>query len=189
MVGPLSTPIQRSAILDSALAIISSKGMSHLTVRRVAEGAGCSTTGVYTWFGGKNGLLDALQIDGFESFDAAVYAETSLIDGCRTYRRWALENPAHYLVMFGASAPDHAPSPEAQLRALDSYRRMVEVVRDRHHTPSAGDTVERDAHRIWATIHGHVMLELAEMRPLPPAVIEASFETTLQELDQLVAGS
>ena len=43
-----------------------------LTVRNVAAAAGCSTTGVYTYFGGKDGLVDAIFVDGFEKFDAAL---------------------------------------------------------------------------------------------------------------------
>ena len=62
----------RSAILEAALEILKAQGHEALTVRKVAERAGCSTIGVYTWFGGKDGLVDAILIDGFRAFAGAL---------------------------------------------------------------------------------------------------------------------
>ena len=84
-----------------------------LTVRNVASEAGCSTTGIYTYFGGKNGLVEAIFVEGFESFDAATapFMEVDdLAGGCRAYREWALANPTQYMVMFGRAVPDFVPS-------------------------------------------------------------------------------
>jgi AcrR family transcriptional regulator len=62
----------RARILDAALRLLADEGHAALTVRRVATEAGCSTIGVYTWFGGKDGLIDALWTEGFASFAAAL---------------------------------------------------------------------------------------------------------------------
>ena len=41
-------------------------------MRAVAKGAGCSTTGVYTWFGGKQGLVEAIFVDGPHTVSGAI---------------------------------------------------------------------------------------------------------------------
>ena len=54
----------RAQILAAALAILGEEDQHALTVRRVAARAGCSTIGVYTWFGSKDGLVDAILAEG-----------------------------------------------------------------------------------------------------------------------------
>src|SRR3954454_19289256 len=95
----------RQAILDAAIDILRRHGAGALTVRSVATAAGCSTTGVYTWFGSKNGLVEAIFVDGFRRFHDAQQAvldgdDPSLAALADAYRQWALANPTHYQVMF-----------------------------------------------------------------------------------------
>src|SRR4051812_15889204 len=73
-------PDARAAILAAALRILQHEGAGALTVRSVASGAGCSTTGVYTWFGGKNGLVEAIFVDGFQRFGAALAHAVAAVD-------------------------------------------------------------------------------------------------------------
>src|SRR5262245_24191315 len=109
----------RTAILDAAIGILQREGAGALTVRSVAAAAGCSTTGVYTWFGGKNGLIEAIFIDGFSRFGAALEVArsrgrgTTLPAQANAYRDWALANPTHYMVMFGGAVPNFQPSADA----------------------------------------------------------------------------
>jgi AcrR family transcriptional regulator len=172
-----STPDQRQAILDAALGVLRDDGPAALTVRRVAQGAGCSTTGVYTWFGGKDGLVDALYVAGFEAFDAALdEAGDGLLEQGRAYRRWALSAPTSYLVMFGAAVPGHEPSDEAQARATASFDRLVERVGHELRGPEPRDR----AFHLWAVIHGYVMLELQSMAPPDLVDADARFERGLR---------
>jgi AcrR family transcriptional regulator len=151
------TPMQQ-ALLDAALAIVREEGAAALTVRNVTARAGCSTSGVYTHFGGKHGLIEALYLDGFESFDRFVSArlESGLAAGGRAYREWALANPTHYLVMWGRAVPDFQPNPEAGARAYQSFLHLVEAVRR-----TGAEQPVAAAYHAWATMHGYVMLELA----------------------------
>ncbi len=171
MAETASTLEQRDRILASAVEVLQQEGAPALTVRRVAAGAGCSTTGVYTWFGGKEGLVDALFVEGFTSFDhALVEAGSDLVDLGRAYRRWALDHPTSYLVMFGRAVPDYEPSEEAMLTAGRSFDRLVDAVGEAH--PSSDPAAaRRRAFHLWATVHGYVMLELQGMAP--PDVGEA----------------
>jgi AcrR family transcriptional regulator len=121
----------RTRLLQAALDVLQRDGASGLTVRNVTAAAGCSTTGIYTYFGGKHGLVEALYLDGFRSFDRAVSAlldADRLEDAGREYRRWALANPTHYLVMFGRVVPDFVPSPAAMEEAARSFDALVRAV-------------------------------------------------------------
>jgi AcrR family transcriptional regulator len=182
----------RDRLVGAALSILQREGAAALTVRNITQVAGCSTTGVYTYFGGKHGLVDAIFLDGFESFDRAVgegFATGDLRASGRAYRAWALAHPTQYMVMFGRAVPDHEPSPEAHARALESFFRLVEAVG----TLRRGDVdvdvdadvnvdVAERAYHYWATIHGYVMLEIAGMGAQDRAESEALYERALELL-------
>jgi len=168
-----STPDQRIVILRAAIGIVQREGAAALTVRNVAAAAGCSTTGVYTYFGGKDGLVDAIFVDGFEKFDAALAAAADGLDPMdelyatgEAYRAWALANPTQYQMMFTRAVPDFVATAAAQARALLSFEALVERVA---RAIDAGDLAEHDpvelAMHVWATVHGYVMLELMQMQP------------------------
>src|SRR5881628_2840728 len=58
----------RRALLDTASRLLVKEGPQALTMRRVAAAAGCSTTVLYTTFGSKNGIAEALYREGFARF-------------------------------------------------------------------------------------------------------------------------
>ncbi|HEU5085430.1 MAG TPA: TetR/AcrR family transcriptional regulator [Acidimicrobiales bacterium] len=181
---------QRRAILDAALAVLAREGEAGFTVRRIAEAAGCSTTGVYTWFGGKAGLVDAIFVEGFESFDAALepaYAAGDLVAAGREYRRWALANPTHFLVMFGRAVPDVRPGEEALRRGLASFQRLVDHVR-LVRPDLAEDEAFDWAYHVNATVHGYVLTELTGMSTAPHRA-EELFELGLCRLLAPLSGS
>lgn len=176
----------RTILLESALTVLQNDGAAALTVRNIAEKAGCSTTGIYTHFGGKNGLVEAIYIDGFESFDQALsepLADGDLEEAGMVYRRWALENRTHYLVMFGRAVPDFQPSDKAQARALQSFVRLRDVVAD-----GGVDDPDRAAYHLYANVHGHVMLELVDMRPIDSIEPVELYRSGLVRMLSLLAG-
>jgi AcrR family transcriptional regulator len=174
----VSTPEQRRTILDAALTVLSRDGEARFTVRNVAHEAGCSTTGLYTWFGGKSGLVDAIFVEGFESFDrelAPAYAADDILAAGRAYRRWALANRTHYLVMFGRAVPDADPGPDALARGYRSFLALVALVR--RIRPELGeDEAFSWAYHVNATAHGYVMTEISGMSAAPPEALDELYE-------------
>ena len=167
----MSTPQadQRRQILDAALTVLARDGESAFTVRNIAAEAGCSTTGVYTWFGGKAGLVDAIFVEGFESFDAALgpaYAAGDVLASGRAYRQWALANRTHFLVMFGRAVPDVRPGDDAVARGYESFQRLVAHVH-RIRPDLTEDEAFDWAYHVNATVHGYVLTELTEMSTAP----------------------
>ena len=70
----------REALLAAAHDLLATEGAGALTVRRIAAAAGMSTMNVYSRFGGKDGVLDELFVDGFrrlaETMEASPRATT-----------------------------------------------------------------------------------------------------------------
>jgi AcrR family transcriptional regulator len=165
----------RRSILDAALRILTEQGHQALTVRRVASLAGCSTIGVYTWFGGKDGLVDALWVEAFSSFGGAIKKARPLpgpIGRLRAqahaYRKWALAHPAHYQVMFFNVIPGHAPGVEATIAAISAYETLFSAVKNASELGELrSEDVEAIALTCWATIHGLVSLQIAGAKPEP----------------------
>lgn len=182
-------------MLDAALRLLRDEGAGALRVRRVATEAGCSTMGVYTHFGGKDGLVEALWLDGFRRFGAAlddVPTKGNPLARCRrladAYRTWALAHPTHYELMFGRSVPEFRASPEAMAEAMRTFETLVQAVASAQvaEALAPGDPVEV-AMGLWGLVHGLVMIELAGVAPHaeagdPARIYEASVETMLAGL-------
>lgn len=160
----------RQAILDAAIDILHRHGAGALTVRSVATAAGCSTTGVYTWFGSKHGLVEAIFVDGFRGFHAAQQAVLDTVGPDLTalaeaYRTWALANPTHYQVMFQNAVPDFEPSDEAREVAWSTFAQLLIAAESTHRQRGLAGSVDDLAHHMWATVHGYVSLEISGMSP------------------------
>jgi AcrR family transcriptional regulator len=160
----------RNAILQAAVSILHEHGAGALTVRSVAAAAGCSTTGVYTWFGGKNGLVEAIFVDGFLRFGDALAAvrtrskpDRQLGAMAHAYREWARANPTHYMVMFGGAVPDFRPSEQARTTARGTFEPLVTAITALGAVNDLDGRPRSIAHHLWAGMHGYISLEIADM--------------------------
>jgi AcrR family transcriptional regulator len=174
----------RRALLDGASGLLVAEGPGALTMRRVAGAVGCSTTVLYTMFGAKEGLADALYREGFERLRGRLEAAPAggdplarLAALARAYRDNALAERAYYGVMFQRAIPGFEPSPASLAAAgasLDVLARAVEAAMN------AGALRPGDpravAEVLWAAVHGAVSLELAGHFP-DPEVAADRFQT------------
>jgi AcrR family transcriptional regulator len=168
-------PDSASAIAAAALDLLARGSVASLTVRAIAESAGTSTTGIYTYFGGKGGLLDALFIEGFDSFSSSIEQSVGsdpaarLRDATDRYRDWALAHPTHYLLMFASRAAGYTPGAAASEYGGASLNYLVTMVTDvleATRVPAApGPEPWVIANHVWRTLHGYVMLEIAGPGP------------------------
>ena len=166
-------PDLRAATLDAAAALFAAEGPSGLVVRRIAAAAGCSTMAVYHYFDGKQGLLDALYLEGHKRLSDAQRRrqftddpEADVRNTCFAYRDVALAYPGYFLVMFGRRDPGFPrPSGEALARGRENYARFIEVVRRWGEQSPLVTDAESAAHALWACSHGMVVIELACYAP------------------------
>jgi AcrR family transcriptional regulator len=160
----------RAALLEVASQALAEDGVHGLSTRRLAQLAGTSTTAIYTLFGGKEGLFEALFVEGFTRLSAALRAVAEStpdpLERLRAmnarYRAFALAHPADYGVMFERVLPGHVHSAASLEAAWMGMQPLLETVRA---CMSAGviahGDVEAVAMRFWASGHGLVSLELA----------------------------
>lgn len=157
-----------SSLLRAASEILASDGPSALTVRNIAQRAGVSTINVYSRYGGKDGIVDALYAEGYEELARAIESvprtddpEADLRACAEAYRRFALEHPSHYSVCLEAAYPDHTPSDRARGFASGAFDRLAARVARciERWSPVSVDTLVA-ATVIWAGLHGIVSLEL-----------------------------
>ena len=162
----------RDALLRAASTLLVKEGPSALTVRRIAAEAGVSTMGVYSRFGGKDGVVDALLREGFSELEDVIVAVPETDDPlgdlsrvCGAYRDFGLHNGARYRLMFEGLVPDFEPSEESIVVASQSFERTTERVgRCIEAGLLVGDRYEVAA-SLWAASHGLVSLELAGHKP------------------------
>lgn len=163
---------QRRLLLDAAGRLLETEGPQALTMRRIAGELGCSTSVLYTMFGGKAGVAEGLWCEGFERLHAALSAAAAAAGSAdplarlaamgRAYRESARADRSYYAVMFQRSIPGFAPSPEARAVSLRPLQLLVDAVTA---CMEAGVFRSADpgyvARVLWAASHGSVSLELA----------------------------
>ncbi|BBY22776.1 TetR family transcriptional regulator [Mycobacterium stomatepiae] len=185
MVGEMTSEVRRNVrdeMLHAAVGLLDSEGPDALQTRKVASAAGTSTMAVYTHFGGMRGLIAAVAEEGLSQFDAAqTVPQTAdpvadLFTVGSAYRRYAIERPHMYRLMFGSTSAHGINAPAGNVLTLTvaeieqhghSFAHVVRVVRrcmlDGRITVGGSDdaAVVATAAQFWALIHGFVMLELA----------------------------
>ena len=185
-----SSDIERE-LISAAEAVLLRDGPGAVTVRAVAARAGIAPMGVYNRLGGKEGLVDALLIRGFDGLRAAIADgdESDLRERLRDcglrYRRFALDNRHYYAIMFEGALPHDFDSPEVAEHATAAFGELVRNVElaaaaGAIHAPEPRET----AQQIWNTVHGAVTLELQGLvlTPDPEATYRATLDTLLRGL-------
>jgi AcrR family transcriptional regulator len=166
----------RERLVDAGLELLGRHGPGELTVRRIAEAAGTSTMGVYTKFGGRTGVLEAIYRRGFELLREALGAVPQtgapirrILDLALAYRRFAMANPALYAFMFEQPVPDFDPDPSLRVEVLDTTFGLLVTAVQRAATLGAlpdADPVHTSL-LVWCLAHGMVSLELTHAARSP----------------------
>jgi AcrR family transcriptional regulator len=122
----------------------------NLSLRAVARDLGVVSSAVYRYFASRDELLTVLIIEGYDSLaDAAEAAEASAprkdltarwIALGRGIRRWALERPHEYALLYGSPVPGYA-APQA---TIGPASRPLTIVADILREAVARGTAGRD---------------------------------------------
>ena len=185
-----SADVERE-LTAAAEAVLVREGPGGLTVRAVAAEAGIAPMGVYNRLGGKDGLVDALLIKGFDLLRAACDAAAGpdatarFFDCGRRYREFALANPHFYAIMFEDAIPHEFDNPEVAEHADAAFHTLVRMVEV---SAAAGVIAAANpvdvAQQIWSTVHGAVALELKGLIQTedPAATYRGSLDTLFRGL-------
>ncbi len=123
---------------------------------------------VYSRFGGKDGVIEELFIDGHRRLIALLDQVPStddvsadIINVANAYRTFAQNNPTYYGIMFRSTVPGFVASHEASEIAGTSLFMMVERVKLGQQRGEIADCDPIEiAAWLWATCHGMISLEL-----------------------------
>lgn len=159
----------RRALLQAAVRTIQKRGVHALTLRAVGEELGVSRTALYRHFSDKAALLGAVAREGFRMLTLGLLAAWEGAGKGRAgfnamgeaYVRFALQNPAHYRVMFASGFEDKASDSELGEEGTDAFSVLVDALLEQQQQ----GLIRRDdpqtlAHFIWALVHGIAMLAI-----------------------------
>jgi AcrR family transcriptional regulator len=179
----------RSALIESALALVTEEQDWTFSLREVTRRAGVSHNAPYNHFADKRDLLAAVAVVGFESLGQRFQAAASRIGNARTalvrsavaYVTFGVDNPAHYRLMFcSALVTAQEGRPKAVVEAgAQSRAIMAEIIRRGAVDGVFNAAFQRDedlgvaALTAWSTIHGLTMLIIDGIADVPRSDVEA----------------
>ncbi len=181
----------RAALLAEAATMITEGGAAGVTMREIGRRLGVSRSAPYRHFADKSALLVAVAAAGFnrlrgrlEAIEAG--APRTSVERLRRlggeYVRFALENPAHYRLMYGREALTREELPELKEAANALFEELVGVFRSYQRS----GTVKRQdpraqAYVAWSAMHGLASL-MIEGQILATVDIDALVRQTTSTL-------
>lgn len=166
MASAVDDDATRDSLLRAAHHLLEHEGPSALTVRRIANDAGVSTMNVYSRFGGKDGVIDELFVDGFVRLGQAMLTLPETADvladlrACGdAYRRFARRAPTYYSLMFDRVVPDYVPSDGARAVAYATFEQLVAKAQRAIDAGAIAGRAETIAGGMWALVHGLASLD------------------------------
>jgi AcrR family transcriptional regulator len=137
-----------------------------LTLRAVARDLEMVPSALYRYFDGRDALLTALITDAYDELGTAAEAAEAAAEPsdlrarwmalCRAVRRWALDHPAEYALLYGTPVPGYAAPADTVPPASRVVVALVRVAAEAEGSPSApvGPALHADLDRIVAQAPG-----------------------------------
>lgn len=162
----------RRRVLESASELFAEQGYAQVSVRQIAERAGCSPMAMYRHFPDKQALFHHLCDEVYRSFTTDLHEQFgSLADprerlwlALRQFLVLSMKNPHHYRLLFLEMERD-----AQSLHRHDGLSgRAMDYIRDNLRAclpkscPASG--VERLAHQLLAMVHGLTVLHISHTR-------------------------
>jgi AcrR family transcriptional regulator len=179
----------QAALLHEAAAMIAEGGTESVTMRALGERLGVSRAAPYRHFEDKTSLLVAVAAAGFRQLSERLEeieagAPRSSVERVRRmgeeYVRFALENPAHYRLMYGREAMGRQNLPELRQAGSDLFKQLVDVIRA--YQDSGGikrEDPRAQAYVAWSAVHGLASL-LIEGQIISTVDVDALIRQTTQ---------
>jgi AcrR family transcriptional regulator len=208
-----------SEIKTAALEQLASQGAGALTLRGIARAIGMSPAGLYRYYNGLDAIITELVTDAYTDLADAVAsamaidepATTRLRKGMLAYRRWCVDHPNRFLLIFGTPIPGYAapaggPTVEANRRIGEAFMSVLiegwkrgEFSMPERARPAQPGEIELASLAdpdlpptsvgaflgTWAHFHGMVTLELLNQLDWAYDDLAAFYEA---EVDALIAG-
>ena len=172
----------RERLCEVATRHFAERGAAGVTLRALADEAGCSRTTPYRYFQDKAEILAAVRAAGFQRLaDATEEAARAERDPSRrleamgrAYLRFARDEPQAYRVMYEISQQDEHRYPELLKQIERTQQPMLDTVEECVRAGLIdGDPLDV-THVLWAGLHGLNALHLADKLHLGRDIDEIS---------------
>ncbi|NLR75649.1 TetR/AcrR family transcriptional regulator [Leeia aquatica] len=180
----------RQALLDATLALVIEQGMSAWSLRDVARRVGVSPAAPFRHFDSKHALLAAIAEQGMQRFvaDIAREVEAAPAEGRLQamgvgYLRWAIANPAQFMVISDRSLFNLAQSPTL-LAQSEAVMGQMDALLQARYGQHPGFALEQARLMFRAQAYGLARMAVdrhLEEWAIPP---EQALEHCLRVLDQ-----
>lgn len=150
----------RATVLQAAVDFIAKHGPDGLSFRQVAAAAGVSHQAPYHHFTDRQGIFQAIALEGFTQFAAALRAaeqspdmdaSTALVE---SYIEFALENVGHFRVMFRSDLTGIQETPELARVADESFDVLVNHVQKVLGPKASVEQIRDRVVAMWSMAHG-----------------------------------
>jgi AcrR family transcriptional regulator len=119
---------------------MATSGTASLALNGIARAMGMVPSALYRYFPDRDALITALILDAFTSLAQTVRAADAgpsygerLLAAARAYRRWALENPVDFQLIFGNPIPDyHAPVEQTGPAMQRVFAVFLDIIKEAH---------------------------------------------------------
>jgi AcrR family transcriptional regulator len=176
----------REALIEAASERLRGQGADKFSTTKVAEDCDTSRQMIYTFFGGKSGLLKAVfeykaneLKERFETIEADGPLDLFYQSG-HVYRDFLLEHAALYDTVFSLEALENYKGPKKlieRVEAHDYFESLLEEIVEDGLLPEDTD-VEQLTDVLWGAVNGHVQLKMLNYFP--------DEETAKDTYDQLI---
>lgn len=191
----------RDDVKGIALEQLAAGGPQSISLNAIAKELGVSGPALYRYYAKRDDLLNDLVIDAYHDLhDALARAAADATDLARpaermrelarAYRRWALEHPARYELLFKPLFPGYDahgdPIAEASATLIVPALAVLggEGIRSRH--DARPEDVEHVV-RVWSLLHGIVSLELGGTYASMDVDAEELFATEMASITERLA--
>jgi len=114
---------------------LAEQGPGGVSLRAIAREMGTASSALYRYFGSYEDLINELCVDAYtavaDSVDASVDEQASDDHAgrwravCQAYRRWSLDNPANFALIFGTPVPGYQAPEEVTGPAATRFLGMA----------------------------------------------------------------
>lgn len=180
----------RAPIIEAARKVLLKEGYKHLSMRRVAEEAGCSTMALYRHFTNKEALTQFLCTELYMSFTERISKQMAAVNGPREQLRvfiaalidFAASYPDHYSIIFLIRHPDPVVIEEREQLGKEFVKDIQSIVRSVLPSDVSNSLLDARVRQIFCCLHGTAALLISH-----PKVYGLTRQRAIVECQETIA--
>ncbi len=182
----------KARVMEAASQLFAAEGYQSVSIRRIAEVAGCSMMAMYRHFPDKASLIRQICVERYTSFIAQLHDKLELIEdpkerlleSARRFIDLSVKNPHHYRLTYLTVMPDE-DSIEIRTAvanpAIEYFRKNLRLALPLN---TQEEVLEEKLRQCFACMHGLVIMLITYPRPYGATRRKAfhDFESLLNQL-------